>query len=169
MINVMRVLLWVTLLCGCRANQQALPNWTVPADPAASTAPDVVDSGVPTTAYRQSAARSPFALPQDVVVPTTDKPAARCVVAPPASSVPVRLAGVALASLRLTGTMGKGRAIRALVATPQGRVESVSPGEWLGTAAGQVLEVSDHQLVVEEILPDGDGCWTRHPVTLTMQ
>lgn len=64
-----------------------------------------------------------------------------------------------LDALTMVGTVEARGEKYALVADPDGAVHRVQPGNHLGQNHGEVIGVSDTQINVREIVPDGLGGW----------
>lgn len=70
--------------------------------------------------------------------------------------------------LSMRGVMGDTKQLWALIYTPEGKLVKVREGHFLGLNHGRVLSVSPKSIDVEEVLPDGEGCWLKRPIKLTL-
>lgn len=64
-----------------------------------------------------------------------------------------------LDALTMVGTVEVRGEKYALVADPDGSVHRIQPGNHLGQNHGEIVSVSDTQISVREIVPDGLGGW----------
>lgn len=64
-----------------------------------------------------------------------------------------------LDGLKMVGTIESQGSIYALVSDPDGSVHRIQPGNYLGQNHGKVTQVTDTQIKVTEIVPDGLGGW----------
>ena len=73
-------------------------------------------------------------------------------------------------SLRMVGTLEKGKNSWTLVKDPQGGVHRVSVGNYLGRSHGKIVETTDAYVAVVEIVSDGtqDG-WVERPRTIKLK
>lgn|SRR5690554_1576239 len=80
------------------------------------------------------------------------------------------LAGVALDQLSLSGTMrsGNGQLI-ALLVSNEGKLFRVQQGDFIGLDNGQIVTITEQQILIREWLATGDGCWQQRDVSLTLQ
>lgn len=73
-----------------------------------------------------------------------------------------------LGSLKMVGTLEReGRF--ALVRVPDGTVQTVQVGNYMGTDYGKILQISESRIELLEIVPDSNGGWVerRNALTLT--
>lgn len=73
-----------------------------------------------------------------------------------------------LGSLKMVGTLEReGRF--ALVRVPDGTVQTVQVGNYMGTDYGKILQISESRIELLEIVPDNNGGWVerRNALTLT--
>jgi type IV pilus assembly protein PilP len=73
-----------------------------------------------------------------------------------------------LESLAMVGTIEKGRALYALVKTPQRDIYQVRQGNYLGQNYGVVIGISDSDIKVKELVQDGAGDWTERSSALNL-
>lgn len=73
-----------------------------------------------------------------------------------------------LESLNMVGTLEKGKAMFALVRTPEKDVFQVRQGSHLGQNFGVVTGVADNEIRLKELVQDGAGDWTERSSTLQL-
>lgn len=71
--------------------------------------------------------------------------------------VPEFLEGYPLDSLRMVGTVYKDNTLWALIKIPDGAVQSVKKGNYLGQNYGKIVSISDVKLELKETVPNGLG------------
>lgn len=74
-----------------------------------------------------------------------------------------------LDALRMVGTIEAGNQNFALVADADGAVHRVQPGNHLGQNHGKIIGVSETQIRVTEIIPDGLGGWMERQAALGLE
>ncbi len=62
-----------------------------------------------------------------------------------------------LADLQFVGTLQQDETIWALIRAPDGVIHKVRVGNYMGSNFGQILAISDSELKLKEIVPDGNG------------
>ncbi|MBD3610067.1 MAG: pilus assembly protein PilP, partial [Gammaproteobacteria bacterium] len=62
----------------------------------------------------------------------------------------------------------RGNEVLALIRAGNGIVYKVKKGEYLGQNHGRVIEISQTEIVVREIVSDGIGGWLARPAALAM-
>ncbi len=73
-----------------------------------------------------------------------------------------------LESLAMVGTIEKGRALYALVKTPERDIYQVRQGNYLGQNYGVVIGISDSELKLKELVQDGAGDWAERSSALNL-
>ena len=73
-----------------------------------------------------------------------------------------------LESLSMVGTIEKGRALYALVKTPEKDVYQVRQGNYMGQNYGVVIGISDSDIKLKELVQDGAGEWTERSSALNL-
>ena len=73
-----------------------------------------------------------------------------------------------LESLNMVGTLEKGRAVYALVRTPDRDLYQVRQGNYVGQNYGVVVGVTDGEIRLKELVQDGAGDWTERSSTLQL-
>ncbi|KAA8733295.1 pilus assembly protein PilP [Acinetobacter qingfengensis] len=80
------------------------------------------------------------------------------------------LENYALEELLMKGTMrnSAGKTI-ALVRTPDGQIEQVQAGNYMGKNYGRVIRISPNQIDLLEVVPDGQDGYIERPRTLLLR
>ena len=73
-----------------------------------------------------------------------------------------------LEELSMRGVIGGTGKEWALIYTPEGALAKVREGSYIGRNHGRVTSVSASEIAVEQIMPDGEGCWLKLPTTLKL-
>ena len=82
---------------------------------------------------------------------------------------PQPLESYALEALNMKGSMrGKQNDTIALIQTPDGQIERVQVGSYLGMNQGRVVKISPTQIDLIEIVPDGREGYVERPRTLVL-
>jgi type IV pilus assembly protein PilP len=119
----------------------------------------------PTYTYEPGIRRSPF---------TPDTPQRRVSNDPNAVQGPDRdrprefLEQFPLDTLRMVGTLADRRASFGLVQTTDGLVHRVTVGNHLGQNYGRVIAISDSEIRLVEIIPDGLGGFLERPAAIAL-
>jgi type IV pilus assembly protein PilP len=73
-----------------------------------------------------------------------------------------------LESLNMVGTLTQGKSTYALVRTPDKDVYQVAKGNYLGQNFGVILDISEGEIRMKELVQDGGGDWTERTGTLQL-
>lgn len=73
-----------------------------------------------------------------------------------------------LDALAMVGTITSGGEAYALVSDPDGSVHRVQVGNYLGQNHGKIIEISETEIKVNEIVPDGLGGWMEHKAAIAL-
>lgn len=73
-----------------------------------------------------------------------------------------------LESLQMVGTLQRGRATFALVRTTDRDIYQVRVGNYLGQNFGVIIDISDSEIRLKELVQDGSGDWTERSSTLQL-
>ena len=73
-----------------------------------------------------------------------------------------------LESLNMVGTLEKGKAVYALVRTPDKDLYQVRQGNYLGQNYGVIIGVTDAEIKLKELVQDGAGDWTERSSALQL-
>jgi type IV pilus assembly protein PilP len=74
-----------------------------------------------------------------------------------------------LESLKMVGTLEQKKNMFALVRTPDNSVYRVRPGNYMGQNFGRILNITDTNIKLREILQDSTGTWEEKDQTLQLQ
>jgi type IV pilus assembly protein PilP len=123
--------------------------------------PDVVPA--PSFAYEAGDRRSPF-VPDSPQARVSNSPDA---VQGPDSSRPREfLEQFPLDTLRMVGTLDIRGGSFGLVQTSDGLVHRVAVGQYLGQNYGRITDISDAEIQLVEIIPDGIGGYLERPAAV---
>lgn len=119
----------------------------------------------PTFTYVAGDRRSPFMpdVPQQRV---SDNPNA--VQGPDPSRPREFLERFSLDTLRMVGTLEQNEAQFGLVQDADGLIHRVSIGDYMGQNYGRILSISDNQITLVEIVPDGLGGYLERPAAVAL-
>jgi type IV pilus assembly protein PilP len=73
-----------------------------------------------------------------------------------------------LESLSMVGTLEKGKALYALVKTPERDIYQVRQGNHMGQNFGVIVGISDTEIKLKELMQDGAGDWSERSSTLNL-
>ncbi|MBI2382374.1 MAG: pilus assembly protein PilP [Gammaproteobacteria bacterium] len=75
-----------------------------------------------------------------------------------------------LDSLKMVGTLGRDALLFALIRNEaDGSIYRLQPGNYLGLNYGHITKITDNQVEMTEIVPDGLGCFMERPTTLALE
>lgn len=80
-----------------------------------------------------------------------------------------RLEDFEFSSLSMVGTIKKKGVLWALIRDPEGAIERVREGYYLGRNHGRVTHLSNQSIDVIEIVPNGLDSWLERPNIITMK
>ena len=117
--------------------------------------------------YSAAFLRSPFDQPQqeltiDVITQSRD-----CL-QPDVKRNKSVLEAYGLENLTMMGSLGLSKDLWALVKTANGEVYKVKKGNYIGLFHGQITRVSEQQIELMEVVPDGSGCWMERSNSLAL-
>ena len=78
------------------------------------------------------------------------------------------LEGYPIDSLRMVGTISKAGIRYAVVRAPDSVLHQIRPGNHLGQNFGRVEYITETEISLVEIVPDGFGGWMERPATLAL-
>lgn len=70
-------------------------------------------------------------------------------------------------SLRMQGIIEANGQTYALIKAPDGVIHRVSRGDHMGQNYGTITKISDSEITLTEIIPDGFGGWMQHPASIS--
>ncbi len=95
-----------------------------------------------------------------------------CPQRPDQHRVRVGLELMPLDSLRMIGTLEeenkKNNTLWALVLASDGTVYRIQQGEFIGQNSGKIINIEEHKMELQELLPKKEGCWTETVTTLEL-
>ncbi|GLS82172.1 pilus assembly protein PilP [Paraferrimonas haliotis] len=169
MLNKLLLAIGVLSLVGCSGDRRDLEDFV--ASTKASHVPGIKKLEEPPEfehyAYQAKHLRSPFQPPQRELTEDIIDTSKNCL-QPDLSRRKGRLETYAIDNLTMRGTLGDGDKLWGLVETSDASVYRVGAGEYLGLYHGQISAVSRKQIVVNELIPDGTGCWNERQTTLEL-
>ncbi len=77
------------------------------------------------------------------------------------------LEAYSLSNLQLMGTLEQGK-LWALVRSPDGVIHRVSEGNYMGTNHGKILKITETELLLKEIVPEGNGRFIERESTVSV-
>lgn len=117
-------------------------------------------------AYSASALRSPFQPP--IKIDLTKRQKGSKQVKPDETRVKQFLEGFNIEQFEMVGTMANPSGTFALV-HGAGGVYRMKVGDYLGRNDGRIVAISDSQIDVVEIVPDGEGAWLERPRIISLK
>ena len=161
-------LLAVFLLAGCESRidvvNQEMANIRNQAPMAIEPAPDFVP--VETFNYAAHSLKSPF-LPSSLAAELKIMAGKR--VYPNLNRQPQPLESYALETLNMKGSMrNQSGQTLALIQTPDGEVERIQRGSYMGLNHGRVVNITPTQIDLIEIIPDGREGYVERPRSLIL-
>lgn len=117
-------------------------------------------------AYKADALRDPF-------VPTfqierEQAPRSNNGIRPDTNRKPEALEAFSLDSMKLVGQLERAGERWALITAPDGTVHRIQEGNHLGRNYGKVVAITDTEVKISEIVPDGLGGWVKRPAAMTL-
>ncbi|WP_371193598.1 pilus assembly protein PilP [Glaciecola sp. SC05] len=73
-----------------------------------------------------------------------------------------------LDALRMGGVIAINGKRFALIKANDGSLHRVTHGNYVGLFHGKVTQISDREVKIQEMLPDGAGCWQSKTATISM-
>lgn len=117
--------------------------------------------------YDARIARSPFELPSPEAIEENYIPVQNCL-APDPRRRKQPLEKFALDNLSMKGTLGTNNQIWALVEATDGSLHRVTKDNYIGLFNGRITSVTDNQVELIELIPDGAGCWKERTAAVLM-
>ena len=116
--------------------------------------------------YTAAARRSPFSLP--LAVRPAAAPSSQREVTPDLTRPRSPLESRPLSELTLVGWIHRGNVYEALLKDQSDIVHRVRAGDYLGPNHGRIVRITDTEVSLLEIVPDGTG-WIERPQVLTLR
>lgn len=108
--------------------------------------------------YSAGFLRSPFVAPQQELTQDVISQSRDCL-QPELGRAKSLLEAYALDNLSMRGSLGDKSSLWALIQTLDGDVHKVKKGHYIGLFHGKIIQVTEQQIEIVEIVPDGSGCW----------
>lgn len=143
--------------------QDARPKGTIPPPPE-FIPPDLVS-------YTASGSRSPFEVPRPIELIQEERAAPRSNVKPDFDRVKEYLETFRVENIQMVGTLNgldKEPVLWALVKDGQGEVHRVQTGNYLGRNFGRIIDISETQIDLIEIVPSGNDNWLERPRAIVL-
>lgn len=71
-------------------------------------------------------------------------------------------------ALQMAGVFSTGGQKWVLIKANDGTLHKAKRGQYIGLFFGKIINITEKEVVIEEMLPDGAGCWKTKTATLTM-
>ncbi|MCW8109740.1 pilus assembly protein PilP [Alteromonas ponticola] len=120
----------------------------------------------PSAQYTAQNFRSPFTRPKEASTPVKVAKQANCL-QPDFNRKKARLEEYGLDALSLAGSFTSQGKRWALFKSNDGSLHKAQLGSRIGLFYGKIKEINDKSVKIEQLLPDGAGCWQRKEVTLS--
>ena len=121
----------------------------------------------PAFVYTAKDLRSPFVRPKEKTAPVSVKSQANCL-QPDFSRQKQKLEGYGLDGLQLTGSFNTKGTRYVLFRSNDGLLHKATIGSRIGLFYGKIIAIGNASVTIEQLLPDGAGCWQRKETTLTV-
>lgn len=120
----------------------------------------------PAFVYSAQSLRSPFIRPKDKSEPVMVAKQANCL-QPDFSRRKEALEQYGLDAIALSGSFTSQGVQWILFKTNDGGLYKAKVGSHIGLFYGKITAVKGDSVIIEQLLPDGTGCWQREETTLT--
>lgn len=87
---------------------------------------------------------------------------------PDPNRVPEFLEAFPLDTLRMVGSLAQGNNLWALIQTPDSTIQRVTYGNYMGQNYGKIVGVSEADIHLTEIIPDGFGGWRERASSIAL-
>lgn len=157
------------LLLGCRANDEPIQGFIAQAHAEAKARVEPLQEQYEFVAdeFVMTSDRVPFLRPRPEQADKSTGESKNCW-QPTHNRKQMPLERYPLEQLSMKGILGGGKQLWALIYTPEGQLFKIREGHYIGLNSGKVLRVSQKSIEIEEVLPDGVGCWLKRSVTLPL-
>ncbi|WJG10014.1 pilus assembly protein PilP [Aliiglaciecola sp. LCG003] len=122
---------------------------------------------MPAFEYKAADMRSPFVRPRSVAIQSMETKKDNCL-QPNFSRQKQPLEAFGLDALSVSGTFTSRGKQWALVSANDGSLHKVTSGDYIGLFFGKITSISEGEIFITEMLPDGAGCWQENKATLSM-
>lgn len=111
--------------------------------------------------------RNPFSTPRPEMSAQAKTTKAQCI-QPDVSRTKEELEKYSLDNIRMKGTLSNNKGLWGLVSVPGGKVYRVADNQYIGLNYGKISKITQNDIEINEMIPDGSGCWTNRTTTLTL-
>ncbi|WP_337842169.1 pilus assembly protein PilP [Rheinheimera sp.] len=118
--------------------------------------------------YQSYLGRSPFVMPEPAQGAVAATGRAGCL-QPEAGQSKQPLELVALDTLSMKGTLGANGLLWALLQDAEQKLHRVTVGDRLGLFYGEIRQVRPDKVLIDELVPDGSGCFIRRKTELQLE
>ena len=87
---------------------------------------------------------------------------------PPERDTKEPLEDFPLDTLRMVGTLEQATTMWALIKDAEGSIHRVKTGNYMGKNYGKILSITEHQVDILEIVPNGQGAYMERPATIAL-
>ena len=159
------ILLATLALAGCGGGQSDLLKYIdqVKAKPGGRIEPLPQIKPYETFSYEADSLRSPFAPARAAGRGGAAGPR------PEASRPKEYLEQFPIDSLAMAGTLSQGNGTYGLVQTQDGLLHKVLPGNYIGQSDGRVVAVTQSEIKIEELVPDGSGGFYKRSAAIALE
>lgn len=167
-VRLLVLLAVIGVLGGCTRGSDDLRQWVAQekAKKGAPLAPLPVIKTFETFVYTDQDLRDPFA-PSPAEVANADKSVAAGP-RPDENRARQPLEAFALDSLKMVGTIGTGKSMRALIMDPGGVIHRVHDNEYMGQNYGRVTDIGEDRVDLVELVPNGNGGWMERQASIAL-
>ena len=118
--------------------------------------------------YEANDLRDPFTQTVYSRAPAALTPAGGSGIKPDFDRAAEPLEEFALDSLRMVGTMERDEEYWALILATDDAIHRVRPGNYLGQNHGKITQITEYQVELTEIIPDGLGGWMERQASIAI-
>lgn len=174
---MMRVVFIVTLLISLTACVQQDPlsdlrDFVSEMDsrPSGSIPPPPEFATYELVSYTVSGQRSPFEIPRSLEVQEEEAAQVQSNVRPDENRVPEYLENFRIENLEMVGTLTglDPDVLWALIRDGEGEIHRVRPGNYLGRNHGRIIDITETQIEMIEIVPSGQDVWVERPRAIVL-
>ncbi|GAA6184806.1 pilus assembly protein PilP [Aliiglaciecola sp. NS0011-25] len=167
--KIIVLIMAVVMLAGCEAQTDDLVTYVVEVKQSTSISiePYPEFKTQPAFEYKAGGLRSPFKRPRNVAVQTVEAKRENCL-QPDFNRTKGPLEAFGLDALTISGTFTSQGRQWALVTANDGSLHKVTTGDYIGLFFGKITSINNGNISIEEMLPDGAGCWQKNKATLSM-
>ena len=116
--------------------------------------------------YTASSVRSPFEFPRNNTAPVAKARVDNCL-QPNFQRSKEALEAYGVDALALTGNFTVKGKKWALLKSNEGALHKAKVGSRIGLFYGKIMQINTDSIIIEQLLPDGAGCWQRKTTTMT--